>query len=49
MAHMQIGLPALFAGTPEAIKALSEQNVAYGSWDTRDRRFTIQVHPPGLQ
>jgi len=46
IAHHQLDLPAVYFKWPEAAKALSEQTVAYGSWDPRLRQLAISVHPP---
>ncbi len=47
IAHGALNLPALYAGSPQAKKALAEETVAYALWDTRTQRLVLSVRRPG--
>lgn len=44
--HHGSGLQALFAASPEGMKALASESVAYGTWDARRGELMIEMRPP---
>jgi len=44
--HHAIGLKALYRDWPEAAKAVTEQTVAYATWDGAARTLSVQEHSP---
>jgi hypothetical protein len=47
IAHNTLGLPALYRDSPQAVKALHDDTVAYATWDSATRTLLIQIHSPG--
>lgn len=45
--HRAVGLKALWFDSPEAVKALADDIVAYAEWDNDANALTIQIHSPG--
>ncbi len=47
LAHHTVGYPAYWYEWPDAVKALSTDTVAVGTWDAKTATLDIRIHSPG--